>query len=335
VTEEIHDTSHLDRYLQTRQRVSLLNASWRPMLAGAAGAALVVATVWVASPRFHYNDIEVPRITMRDVVVPNIVTKDVEIPTPKFVPRVIAPPPIARNPPRSDAPKTPEEQKFHDRPEYKDAIYRGRIVKSRDGHVLSFQDGRDFNPAHWDDAAGKIVYDPDQVIPSDEFVGDLGMCVPEKGREGMWDCTAMHNGVEVHISGDDNGSPVKPQSSTPTLDAVNMINVDIDIGYRVISAEVDTGCSWPMAMPRSLADELLKRGLATRAGSSKAVLADESTHDVDIILIKAITVEGRVLHDVEASVSPTALILLGLGALNRLGPFKIEDGRLVFTGEPT
>src|SRR5580698_10599676 len=36
---------------------------------------------------------------------------------------------------------------------------------------------------------------------------------------------------------------------------------------------------------------------------------------------------------VEAAVSPsdTAPVLLGLGALNRLGPFKIEEGRLVFT----
>jgi hypothetical protein len=336
MTEEIHDTSHLDRYLQTRQRVSLLNAIWRPMAAGAAGAALVIAAASVVLPRITYRDIEVPRITLRDVTVPNIITKDLEIP----IPRVVAPPPpVAANPPSppSDAPRTPEEQKFHDRPEYKDAAYHGRIVTSRDGHVLSFADGRDFHPAHWDDAAGKVVYDPDQVITSDEYVGDLGMCVPHKGHEGMWDCTAVHNGKATFVSGDDSGRPVEPQppiDSTPTRSAtatVDMINVDIDVGDYPVSAQVDTGCSWPLSLPKDLADILVKRGLAIRAGSSETTFADGITHDVDIILIKTITVDGRVLHDVEASVvSRDATVLPGLGALNRLGPFKIENGAIVF-----
>ena len=54
-------------------------------------------------------------------------------------------------------PVTPEEKKFTDRPEYKDAVYRGRIVKSRDGRALSFEDGKDFSPGHWDDATGKMI----------------------------------------------------------------------------------------------------------------------------------------------------------------------------------
>ena len=44
------------------------------------------------------------------------------------------------------AAKTPEENKFVDQPEYKTATYHGRIVKSRDGHELSFEDGKDFHP---------------------------------------------------------------------------------------------------------------------------------------------------------------------------------------------
>jgi hypothetical protein len=75
----------------------------------------------------------------------------------------------------------------------------------------------------------------------------------------MWDCTAMHNGVEVHVSGTDNGSPVKPQSSVdsiPTLDG--MINVDVDVGGYPIKATVDTGCSWAMAMPSTIADEVIR-----------------------------------------------------------------------------
>ena len=37
---EVHDHSRTDAYLRTRQRVAFLSAVWRPMLAGAAGAAL-------------------------------------------------------------------------------------------------------------------------------------------------------------------------------------------------------------------------------------------------------------------------------------------------------
>ena len=341
MSNDLHDYSRVDAWARSRQRAAFLHAVWRPMLAGAAGAALVVAAVYVTLPKFSYRDIEIPRVVLKDLPLNNPIPRDMPFDVP--VPRV-APPPVAANPPApwSDAPRTAEEQKFHDRPEYRDAIYSGRIVKSRNGHDLSFADGKDFAPGHWDDAAGKVVYDPEAVIPSDQFIGDLGRCSPNKAHADadMWDCTAMHNGVEVHVSGEDNGRPVKPQSSigsTPTLDATSMINVDVDIGYRVISAEVDSGCSWPMALPKSLADELLTRGLATRAGSSKAELADGSKHDIDIIMIKAITVEGRVLNDVEASVtaSPAALVLLGLAALERLGAFTIEDGRIVFSGDPT
>jgi predicted aspartyl protease len=56
-------------------------------------------------------------------------------------------------------------------------------------------------------------------------------------------------------------------------------------------------------------------------------------------MIKAVTVAGRALRDVEAVVSPSsaAPILLGLAALSRLGNYKFEAGRLVFTseGQPT
>jgi predicted aspartyl protease len=68
----------------------------------------------------------------------------------------------------------------------------------------------------------------------------------------------------------------------------------------------------------------------------KTTLADGSSHDISVITVKTISVDGRVLHDVEAGVneSEKAPILLGLGALNRLGPYTIGDGRIVFTGEP-
>jgi len=52
-------------------------------------------------------------------------------------------------------------------------------------------------------------------------------------------------------------------------------------------------------------------------------------------MIDSITVDGRTLEAVEATVAPSdsAPILLGLSALNRLGPFTIDNGRIVFTGD--
>ena len=61
------------------------------MLAGAVGAALIVGAVWAASPKLHFNVVEVPkivqrdmeiivpRITYKDVIVPNIITRDVHV----------------------------------------------------------------------------------------------------------------------------------------------------------------------------------------------------------------------------------------------------------------
>ena len=194
---------------------------------------------------------------------------------------------------------------------------------------------------------------------TDPYVGDLGVCVT------MQYCRALHNGEVVGIQGkpvDETAAtpqPPSPQSvcdgayctsstgpqawsdpdgkkSGPTTAAKNMVSVDVFLGAgNPAIATVDTGCSWPMSLPQVLADMLLNQGLAIRAGKTTSILADGSAHDVDVILIKAINVEGRVLQDVEAAVAPSngAPILLGLGALNRLGPYTITDGRIVFTND--
>jgi hypothetical protein len=333
----VHDESEVTRlqdfYARQRElevraiaRAAVLHASWRPLLAGAIGAALVVAAVYVTLPKFSVREVEVPHITLKDVEVPHIVLKDVEIP--RAIVKDVEPRRPAMGPQAPYAARTPEENRFVEQPEYKTAKYHGRIVKSRDGHELSFEDGMDFHPAHWDDAARKIVWDPDDVIESDPYIGDLGMCVPEKGHPGMWGCTTMHNGQVVQVTG-----PTPGRSSTGP--ATEMVAVDIDVGNYPVEAMVDTGCAWPMAVPKIYADALIRAGLATRAGASSTTFADGSAHDVGIIMISSINVDGRVLHDVEASVSPSdaAPILLGLGALNRLGPYTITDGKLVFTGE--
>ena len=360
-----------------------LHAVWRPMLAGAVGAALIVATVWAAMPKFHYNDIEIPRVIVhdRDVTVDHVVPRDVpvdhvvphEVPVDHIVPHdapmpgpqasaspkpaASAPPDVSRKvcdgaycadaqpkPPMGPdspyAPKTADEKKFTDKPAYKNAAYHGRIVKSRDCRELSFEDGKDFHPGHWDNVAGHGVSDDDAVIDSDPYVGDLGMCVADKDHKQMWDCTAMHNGQVIYIpyksKGTSAASPQPPaNSSGPTPAAQNMVEVDVDVAGYPVRAMVDTGCSWPMAIPRILADTLVREGLAALTSPAKSMLADGKVKDVDVIVINQITVDGRTLQDVLASVAPgdDAPILLGLGALNRLGQFSITDGRIVFTGD--
>ena len=212
-----------------------------------------------------------------------------------------------------------------------------RIVKSRDGRALSFKDGKDFFPCSWNSTTRECPDNPDAAIDSDAYAGDLGMCTPEKGQTDLWDCVAFHNGQEIEIK----QKPfVKPpwhdtQVDTPTTDATNMVNVAVDVAGTSVTAMVDTGCSFPMSMPKTLADKLLDKGLATPVSSSRVTLADGSTVKADVIEVNAITVGGRVLHNVVTSValSDNAPILLGLGALNRLGAFKIEDGAIIFTGE--
>ena len=362
MTEEIHDMSRVNSFMASRRRAMIFHSVWKPMLAGAAGAALVVGAVWVATPKFVFHDIEVPRVTMKDITVDHVVPRDVpvdhvvphDVPVDRLAPPAPAPKPVASAPPvvGPEAPyaaKTPDENKFVDKPEYKTAQYHGRIVKSVDGRALSFEDGKNFSPAKLD-RSGKPVDDPDSANDSDELIGDLGMCVESEDPtdHGMWLCSAMHNGQEVPVkhkasasagspklSPDTQADPPAKSAGGPTTAARSMVMVDVTVADYPVEAMVDTGCSWPMSVPKAYADALIRVGLATRAGSSPSMLADGSTQEVDVITIKLITVDGRTLHGVQASVAPsdTAPILLGLGALNRLGPYSIEEGRLVFTGE--
>jgi hypothetical protein len=198
--DPVIDRSHVDNYLRSRHRVEVLNSAWKPALAGAAGAVAIIGAVvvgvWVATPRFSYRDIEIPRVVLKDVPLNNPIPRDVPFDVP--VPRV-APPPIARNQPapRSDAPKTPAEKKFVNKPEYKTATYCGRIVPSTGGGAISFADGMSFSPAHWDEATSQPVYDTDESFDTDGLVGDLAMCVQDAHE--LWECTAEHNGREVSV----------------------------------------------------------------------------------------------------------------------------------------
>ena len=190
--------------------------------------------------------------------------------------------------------------------------------------------------------------DPDAIVDSEPFVGDLGFCRPQSGNGELWDCYASHNGQQIEIP----NKPISPPKplvqkaasadqpppspmGSPAV-AFDMVNVQVDLGGGMsVQAMLDTGCSQPMSMPRFLADKLVAKNLATRRPKSKTrvAYADGSRHELNAISIKRVVVNGRTLEDVLASVVPNsqAPVLLGLGALNRLGPFSIDNGRLVFT----
>ena len=217
---------------------------------------------------------------------------------------------------------TPAERKFIDDPHgFAGAEIKGRIVASIDGTALSFDTGKNWYPK-----------DASKAADSAALIGDWGYCSPTADKT-VFHCFALlRDGIVISV-------PQKPKGASadasPLPVAPNMVSIDVGIGGHPVKAMIDTGCGWPMAVPKVLADELLKRRLAIRAGSSLTTYADGSEHEVGVIMIGEITVEGRVLHDVEASVSPSdeAPILLGLPALNRLGSYSIVDGKLVFIGE--
>ena len=57
--------------MRSRQRVAFLGAVWRPMLAGAAGAAIIIACAWVAMPKFTIREVTADHVTLRDVTINN------------------------------------------------------------------------------------------------------------------------------------------------------------------------------------------------------------------------------------------------------------------------
>ena len=97
------------------------------MLAGAVGAALVVAAVYVTLPKFSVRevvvdhvvpkDVQVGHVVTRDVSVNNIIPKDVTIEIPKFV--------------------TKAEHDFISRPEFESAQFKGRLVEDPEGRIRS------------------------------------------------------------------------------------------------------------------------------------------------------------------------------------------------------
>jgi hypothetical protein len=183
------------------------------MLAGAAGAALVVAAVYVTLPKFSVRDVIVDHVTQHDVAVDHVVPHDVSVDhvvphdVEIAIPRITQPAPAAAPPqsasrapaPITSAPENPSERKFEGTPEWKEAVIAGRILR---------QNGSGFDVAT---ATGEqwsffpVMSGPDgRIVPSEGFyddvagfLGDLARC--NQIPNGMYTCVALHAGREVNI----------------------------------------------------------------------------------------------------------------------------------------
>ena len=173
---------------------------WRPLLAGAVGAALVIAAVAIAQPRFTTREVIVDHVVQKDtpvdhlvphdtiIEVPHIVTKDVEIP----IPRVVETAPAL-------APRSREERALEGSEAWRGADVRGGFLRAdKNGFDLVGEDGSEifFSPAKIG-PGGKIEPDEgvkDVVTP---YLSDLAYCRPS--QIGTYLCVALHEGKEVPI----------------------------------------------------------------------------------------------------------------------------------------
>ena len=110
MTDEVHDHSRVDAFMAARRRAMVMRELWKPTLAGAAGATLIIAAVAVAQPKFVMLDVTVPKIVQRDVTVDHIVPRDLEIDIPRIV-----------TAPSKDTPRDADETRFAAKPEYQEA----------------------------------------------------------------------------------------------------------------------------------------------------------------------------------------------------------------------
>jgi hypothetical protein len=181
MTDERHDFSRVDSYLRSRRRVVFLHAVWRPLLAGAVGAALVIAAVAIAQPRFTTREIVVDHVIPKDATVNNLVPHTVEVEIPHIVTAAEA--------------RTPEERRFVGT---RGADVRGRILRpDGNGFVLATDAGeQSFYPAKVE-AGGKLETDESRKDVVNGLLNDLAYCRPS--QSGLYQCVALHEGRETPI----------------------------------------------------------------------------------------------------------------------------------------
>jgi hypothetical protein len=196
---ELHDFSRLDAHMASVRRTALLHSAWRPMLAGAIGASLIIAAVYVTLPKFTVREVVADHVIQHDVPFDNHVPQNK--PFDNYIPRN-APGPIAANPPpvaALPAPKTLEERKFVSRPEYETAQVKGRLVEDKDGQIR-FDTGAVFVPMKIDPASGRDAQDYDAEYVTEAYWGDVAFCNAIPAVENRFKCIALHRGVPVDLS---------------------------------------------------------------------------------------------------------------------------------------
>ena len=280
---------------------------------------------------------------------PRIVQHDAA-PAPIAQPKAITSDPSAD---ASPAPRNPAESRFEATPGWKASIIKGRILRpDKNGFILATEDGETgFYPANVN-PNGSVVDAPSMRDDVSGLLNDLTFCreQPRPTDKKFFVCSVLlPDGTETTIkqapigssppaSGLSSYSCPPSKSGLSVLEcgvpaATDMILVDVDFGSETfVNSMVDTGNSFGLSIPKKLADQLIRSGRANRIGSSQTTLADGSVQSVETIAVHRITVDGRMLRDVVTSVSPSdsAPVLLGLGALNRLGPYHFTGGRIVF-----
>jgi hypothetical protein len=188
MSNDIHDYSRVDRYMAARRRTMLLHAAWRPALAGAAGAAVLVlaafAGAYMAGPTLRTHVVEIPVLDVRhsEVTVPDVrvVPREVEIPVPRVV---------SRETPRS-------EQEFVESPAYRDAGVKGRFA-GPDQNGFRLEGGETFYPSRFVNGAPELAADlMDDVAALSR--GDPIYCAPI-APAGLYQCQAWHAGRVVRI----------------------------------------------------------------------------------------------------------------------------------------
>jgi hypothetical protein len=200
MTEEIHDTSRVDKFLAARNRAMVLHSLWRPMLAGALGAALVIGAVYVALPKFSAREVVVDHVVQKDVSVDHVVSRDVTVDhvvpheVPLDIPRIVAPHDAAPSP----LARSPAERSFTLTPGWQNSDIRGRVLRPNGtGFVLQTNEGeKNFYPAMVE-ADGSVVLDTDMRDDVSGVLGDLAFCRPQPS--GVYFCVALHKGREVVI----------------------------------------------------------------------------------------------------------------------------------------
>jgi clan AA aspartic protease (TIGR02281 family) len=108
--------------------------------------------------------------------------------------------------------------------------------------------------------------------------------------------------------------------------------VDVQLGSLTQRMLIDTGAT-SISIPKSIANDLLRRGEASLEDPGQVTIANGSTYAESLIRIDTVRVGNRVLHDMIAGVSPEqAAPLLGFPVLNQAGRFTIDtkNRQLIF-----